>query len=271
MHELTYDIPGGIIATVLFVLTILAVEGGFRAGLKVADRTGESQLAHVRAVQGAVLGLMAILLGFTLSLALARFDTRSEAVVREANAMGTAYLRVGLLRADLQPAIYRHIRDYVDVRVESRQTSLADIKGRKYFAERAAMQQQELWNLARQAMKADPNPATSGLFAQAVNDAIDSAGSSEAALERHIPETVLWLLFASMLLAGGVVGYATGVSGHRPSLAGYCLAVLIVALVFVTLDLDRPRRGLIQVSQKPLLDLQADIHAQQNDNVHPTR
>jgi uncharacterized membrane protein (Fun14 family) len=76
-----------------------------------------------------------------------------------------------------------------------------------------------------------------------------------------VPELVLLLLYATFLMAGAIVGYASGVAGHRPSFASYIMVALIVVLVFMILDLDRPRRGLIQVSQKSLVDLQASIRA----------
>jgi uncharacterized membrane protein (Fun14 family) len=102
---------------------------------------------------------------------------------------------------------------------------------------------------------------TSGLFIQALNELIDSLGRRDAAVHRHVPEAVLLLLYGTFLMAGGIVGYACGVGDHRPSFASYVMVVLIVVLVFIIVDLDRPRRGLIQVSQKSLLDLQASMRA----------
>jgi hypothetical protein len=77
-----------------------------------------------------------------------------------------------------------------------------------------------------------------------------------------VPEIVLWLLFATFLISGLIVGFAAGVGGRRPSWATFAMVTLILVLVFVILDLDRPRRGLIMVSEKSLLDLQASIRAE---------
>lgn len=264
MQELTYDLPGGVIAAVLFVSTALAVEIGYRLGARMAYQTEEAMRAHVRTIQGAILGILAIVLGFTLSLALQRYDSRCEAVVAEANAIGTAYLRAQLLPAGVKENALGGLRAYVDLRVEAGRATLADHGARQAGERDTAAAQAALWDIARRAVAFDPAPVTSGLFVQAVNDAIDSASRREAALDRHVPQAVLILLYACLLLAGGIVGYTTGIEGHRPSLAGYLLAALIVVLVFITLDLDRPRRGFVHVSQKPLLDLQAQVHSREN-------
>jgi len=81
-------------------------------------------------------------------------------------------------------------------------------------------------------------------------------------LNRHVPELVLWLLLVTFVLAGAIVGYAAGIASHRPSLVTYILVSLMVVLVFVVLDLDRPRRGAIQVSHASLTELQSMLHEQ---------
>jgi hypothetical protein len=88
---------------------------------------------------------------------------------------------------------------------------------------------------------------------------IDALEVRDAALNRHVPEVVLLLLYGTFLMTGSIVGYASGVYGHRASYITYVMVGLIVLLVFVIIDLDRPRRGLIEVSQKSLQDLQASI------------
>jgi uncharacterized membrane protein (Fun14 family) len=102
------------------------------------------------------------------------------------------------------------------------------------------------------------------LFIQALNELIDSYGRRDAALGRHVPELVLFLLYGTFLMTGGVVGFAAGVAGHRASIVTYILVILIVVLTFIIVDLDRPRRGLIQVSQSSLIDLGAAIDAAQS-------
>ncbi len=258
MHELTYDIPGGLIAVLLFVLMALAVEAGHRLGRRRGERYAQQMRDHVHTVQGSLLGILAIVLGFTLSLALERYDSRSQAVVVEANALGTAWLRTDLLSPAVQGGAREALTEVLDLRIAAGRLNLAQHGERQNLAVRTAAAQAKLWDAVRRAVAADPGPSTGGLFAQAVNEAIDSAGSREAALDRHVPEPILDLLFVTLLLAGGMVGYCAGLAGHRPAVPGYLLAALIVALVFLVLDLDRPRRGVIQVSQQALIELRAN-------------
>jgi len=191
-------------------------------------------------------------------LALQRFDSRSDAVVDEANAIGTAYLRAQLLPVPVRAEVSKQLRDYLDARVKSDAVSPVDEEWRGLLAQ-AARIHGALWENARRAAELDPNPVTSGLFIQSLNQLIDSFGKREAALNRRVPDVVLWLMFATFVLSGLIVGYAAGAGGRRPSWVTFGMVALMAVLVYVILDLDRPRRGLIRVSETNLLDLQASI------------
>jgi hypothetical protein len=78
-------------------------------------------------------------------------------------------------------------------------------------------------------------------------------------MSRHVPETVLLLLCGTFLITTMIMGYATAIAGHRTSFVAYLMIGLIVILAYLIVDLDRPRRGLVQVSEKSLRDLQADM------------
>ncbi len=80
-------------------------------------------------------------------------------------------------------------------------------------------------------------------------------GSRDAALNRHVPEIVLFLMFGTLILTAALVGYSSGVSKHRASFAAYVLLLLIVMMSFLVIDLDRPRRSVVEVSQKSMVDL----------------
>jgi uncharacterized membrane protein (Fun14 family) len=263
MREIMYDQSSFLIVAVLFVSLALAVEVGYRIGRRVQGRASEASRSHVSAVQASLLGVLALILGFTFSQALQRYDSRSEAVVDEANAIGTAYLRAQLLPSSVRGEVTASLRDYLDTRVRASVIPLSDEAARQALLAKTDQQQAALWGYASQAVEEDPNPVPTGLFIQSLNDMIDSYGRRIAALDRHVPEVVLYLLFATFLLTLGIVGYAAGVAGHRVSLVTYIMVVLIVLLVFVIIDLDRPRRGLIQVNQESLTELQRSIQAQQ--------
>jgi hypothetical protein len=127
-----------------------------------------------------------------------------------------------------------------------------------------------LWEYAQQAAREEPSPITTGLFIQSLNEMIDAFGSREAALNRHVPEVVLFLLYGTLLITACVLGFTAGLAGHRASFVTYLMVALIVIIVFIIIDLDRPRRGLIEVSQKSMLDLQATIDTKRDSAAYET-
>jgi len=260
MDEWMYNINNGLIAFVLLVSMVGAIELGFRLGLRKNHTATADSKAHINTIQSSILGILALILGFTLSLSLQRFDSRSEAVVAEANAIGTTYLRAQLLPASVRKDVQALLRNYLNLRVQEGALSLTIVDARQQLLAQAEQSQIALWVYAKKAAELEPNPVTTGLFIQSLNELIDNYGLREAELNRHVPEAVLLLLYVTFLLAGAIVGFSAGVSDHRPSFATYLMVLLMVVLVFIILDLDRPRRGFVEVSQKSLVDLQAFVN-----------
>lgn len=258
-----YNQSSVLITTILFVSLVLAIEAGYRIGRRSREAANEGSKSHVNAIQASLLGVLALLLGFTFSLALQRYDSRSEAVVDEANAIGTTYLRAQLLPASIRSEVQALLRNYLDVRIQEGTVPLSNQAERQALLMNASQDQDALWQYALQAAEEDKSPVTSGLFIQSLNELIDSYGRRNAALERHVPEVVLFLLFGTFIMTWGIVGYASGVAGHRVSFAAYIMLVLIVLLIFIIIDLDRPRRGLIEINQASLTQLQAAIETGQ--------
>lgn len=251
-----YDHNSVLIVLMLLVALLLAIELGSRAGKRFVRATDESAKSQINSIQASILGVLALLLGFTFSLSLQRYDTRSEAVVNEANAIGTAILRADLLPESVRADTKTQLQAYLDLRVAAGKISLDKGGERAEILERSNKLLDQIWQNAALAVEENPGPVTTGLFVQALNDMIDAYGSRDAALDRHVPEIVLFLMFGTLILTAGLVGYSSGVSGHRASFAAYTLLVLIVSLVFLVIDLDRPRRGIVEVSQQSLIELQ---------------
>ncbi len=262
MKEFLYNQNSFLIMGVLLVLMVAATEVGHRMGRRArAVEREEIYRSHVNSVQGSLLGVLALLLGFTLSLALQRFDSRSEAVVDEANSIGTTWLRAQLLPASIRADVSKLLQEYVDLRVEDGGISLDREPERAALLAKTSALQMVIWGQARRAVSEDANMATSGLFVQSLNETIDSLGRREAGLRRHVPELVLLLFCGTFLISGSVMGYAAGIAGHRPSLATYALVGLIFILAFIIIDLDRPRRGLITIDQSSMVELKEMIDA----------
>ena len=256
-----YDHSSLLIVVLLFLALMLATEGGYRVGRGSNGRTSESTKTQINTLQASLLGVLALLLGFTFSLSLQRYDSRSQAIIHEANAIGTAMLRAGLLSESTRTETQGLLRQYLDLRVRAGDISLDREQERAAVLLESGRVLDTLWERALESAAADPRPVTTGLYVQALNELIDAFGERDAALNRHVPEPVLFLMFGTFILTASLVGYASGLTGHRTPFPTYILITLIVFLVFVIIDLDRPRRGLIEVSQQSLLDLQADSAA----------
>ena len=256
-----YDIDGTLLAVVLLASLVVAMHVGQRLGKRLAPDLRERIAGHVNLIQGSVLGLMALLLGFTFSLSLQRFDSRSEAAVNEANAIRAAYLRAELLPASIRDAVQQSLRTFVDLRVEMVAVpSTGKAQSNGLIAE-AQRQVDALRDQAVEAVRVDPRSPHTDPYVQAINAMIGELVKRDAAMTRHVPETVLLLLSGAFLISAMIMGYATGIAGHRTSFVAYLMIGLIVILAYLIIDLDRPRRGLVQVSEKSLRDLQADMRA----------
>lgn len=256
MNELMYSQSSLAIVIGLLVCMLLSVELGYRIGRRQSIAASEAVRSQANTVLAAMLGLLALLLGFTYSLALQRYEERSQAVVTEANAIGTTYLRAQLLPAAMRSDIQAKLRQYVDIRVREGRLNVDDAAGDKALVQQGSGLAAQVWALAMQAVTKDDRPATTGLFIQALNDMIDSADRHRAALDRHVPESVLFLVFLTFVMTTAILGYASGVAAHRVTIPGIALVVLIALVVYLIIDLDRPRRGLIQVNQESLVNLQ---------------
>ncbi|PTX57146.1 hypothetical protein C8N43_1812 [Litoreibacter ponti] len=250
--ELMYDINSFLIAAVLLAAMAGAMWAGRQIGKRGARHHNEESKSQASAVQGSLLGLLALLLGFTFSLALNRFDDRSRAVVEEANAIGTAWLRTDLLSEPRAQEAKTLMSRYGIIRVEAGRVPASQEERRLELIGAAEELFAKLWAVASAEAAETPGPVAMG-FAASLNDMIDSLGARDAAINRHVPEPVLFLMFATFVLLGGVLGYNSGLTQVKAGFPIYAMLLLIVALVFMIIDLDRPRRGLIEVNQTAMV------------------
>jgi prepilin signal peptidase PulO-like enzyme (type II secretory pathway) len=253
-ESLFYRTNEVVINWLFFALMLTATEIGFRLGRKLETGTPESIKSQISTVEAAILGILALLLGFTVSMAVSRFETRKQLVLEEADAIGTSSLRAQLLPAPAGPEIQSLLRQYVDVRVQYGTTgnNLARLED---LNRQTARLQTEFWTRAAAYAQQDPNPVKVGLLLQSMNQAIDLAEARWIALQNHVPESVIYVNAAVGLLSAMLVGYSFGVNGRRNIFSMFMLAVSITLVLAVIIDLDRPRSGYIRVSQEPMIDL----------------
>jgi len=208
---------------------------------KTGERDGSDRASQCR--PGLDAWVLALLLAFTFSAALQRYEDRSQTVVAEANAIGTTYLRTGRVSAVMEEEVLSLLRQYLDVRIQEGRIDSTEPELRKSLLQQAKRMESQLLGHAVRAAELDGRPVTSGLLIQSVNELIDASGTRAAALNRHVPEIVLFLMFATIVLTTATLGYASGIAGHRVTFAALVLVMLIILMVYPTMDLDRPRRG----------------------------
>ena len=147
------------------------------------------------------------------------------------------------------------MRRYVDVRIAFYKAGLDEKLIEKTTQETDQLQRQ-LWSQAVALGQNNPNSVMIGLFIQSLNEVFQYEAKRLDALENHVPEEIFILLYFAGILTMGLVGYGFGLGGKRNLLATIFTAVLVASVIFLIVDLDRPRRGMIKIGQQSLLNLQ---------------
>jgi len=252
--------PVAFIASVsLFFLIgqILCLEAGYHLGRKRIGQEGEKAHAGLGATEAAVFSLLGLILAFTFSGAQARFDNLLHVTVEEANAIGSAYLRVDLMPAADQPAMRALLRQYADSRIialndltegaaASGNAAAGNATTATHLADSVRLQEQ-IWKHAEGACRNYQQHPCSMLVMPALNEMIDMSATHNAALGTHLPGVVLFLL-SSLALAGALLaGYAMATRGRRsvPQMLLFSLTVSLT--VYTVLDLEYPRVGLVRI------------------------
>jgi hypothetical protein len=245
-------------ALVLFGVLLVVLEVGRRLG---ASRDLSSSSRGVAAVEGAIFALMGLLIAFTFSAAQGRLDDRRRLLIDEANAIGTAYLRVDLLPTAAQPELRQDFRAYVDERIAYYEKFL-DEGAAEVERERAVAREGLLWRHATAAVKASPDPRVPSLLLPSINAMFDVAASRVAARHIHAPAPIFVLLivlaFASALFAGVGMGRKEIESRLYP----LAFAALLTTTVLVIFDIEFPRVGFIRINALDYLltDVRADMN-----------
>lgn len=248
----------------LFVISLMLAfaEIGFRLGLRLHTTNDAARKGQIGGIQGAVLGLLGLLLGFSFAMAVQRYDTRRGLVQQEANAIGTTYLRASLLPDAHQAPVKDLLLRYVDIRLEywplvENPAKLAE--GMQLIGDL----QTQLWHHAKESAKEAPNNITA-TFIESLNETIDTDAERITAMRAGIPSGV-WLLLIIVAAAGCVTtSYGSGAEGVRSKLGSVFLPLLIGVVIILIFDISQARVGLIQVGQQPLVDLKQSIQAGQH-------
>ena len=216
-------------------------------------RTQETLREPVGIVQGAFFALVGLVLAFGLTLALGRYDTRRQAVVDDADTIGTTYLRAQTLAEPMRSQSLQLLRQYTDASLELSHAVPTTAKFADAVAREDALQRR-LWSLAGNALTAAPRDSAPRLYVETLNEMIDQQTVRVAALNNRIPSAVLALEVLGAAFAFGLLALYTALHG-RGATTVVLAGGLVTVLLLVIFDLDRPTRGLIRVPDAPLVAL----------------
>lgn len=242
---------------VVYVGMIASSELGFRVGRWRQARTDEKSYHLEQAVQTASLGLLALLLGFSFSLAASRYDSRNQVIVHEASAISTAYFDAQLLPEPHRSELEETFRRYVALRIRAYDLGTEVAVD---AAARSKKLQERAWGQAMAAARDERVPPE---FATAVAQSLSQIGdSSEAAMsafENKMPQSMMKLLFAVAGIAMWISGYCDGERARRLILVIFVQPLLIALVITVITDMDEPFSGWLEVIKNPLVRTQESI------------
>jgi hypothetical protein len=251
-----FSLPSWAVAIIVFAVIAAATAAGYATGRYL--RAHEAKLREPFGVlQGALLGVVGLILAFGLTLAVGRYEDRRAATVAEANAIGTTYLRGQLVGEPVRSRSLELLRRYTDLALQiSRE--IPNSSGMRHTTAAEGVLQRRLWRLAGQATSAAPLASAPRLYVDSLNATFDAQETRLSALSNRVPGAVLALEVFGAAAALGLLALHISVLG-RGLVAMMAASVLVTLLLLVIFDLDRPTRGLIKVPATPLLSVRASM------------
>ena len=254
--------PGWVVILVIgsTALLLLCLEIGRRLGVLRAAAKADAEDSGVGAVQAALFGLLGLFIAFTYSGAAERWERRRQLAVQEANAIGTAYLRLDLLPPPSQPALRDLFRRYTDTRITTYR-ALPDFAAVRAELDRGAALQREIWTHAVAAAQASPSSATAVLVIPALNEMIDITTTRTTAAFTHVPTLIFAFVGILSVVCALLAGYGMGRRPERSWLHSVAFALTVALAIYVIVDFEFPRRGLIRLDafDQALMDVRAQM------------
>jgi len=258
LHSLLDDFPLWALFVATLVVALLSYEVGLWVGGRSSPLTDSQQEKVVSRMVGGILGLLAFMVAFTFGVAASHFDARRQALLDEVNAIRTAYLRADLLQDPHRSEIRNLLRDYVDVRLEGKQSGKIE-----EAITRSEELQDRLWSQAVAARENTSNSSFLGNFIQSLNEVISLHSKRvTAGMKVRIPGVIWFVVYAITMLAAASIGYHAGLTRSRRVPVAPALILAFSAVILLIADLDRPLRGHFEVDQQAMIDLRNKMNAQ---------
>lgn len=235
-------------AFALFLLlgVLALMETGRRFGKRRLAKEAEGARAGLGVVDGAVFSLLGLLMAFSFSGAATRFEGRRALILAEANAVGTAWLRLNLLPEAAQPGLRQYFREYLDGRLALYRLA-NDRKAAIEEMDRALALQGKIWSAAVESFRSEMGQRAMAPMVAALNEMFDIANTRLVALQEHPPTIIFVMIGLLSLISALFAGYGMAGSKQRSWLHMVGFSVVLSLTVYVILDLEYPRIGLIRI------------------------
>jgi hypothetical protein len=238
------------VAAGLLLLLLACHEAGYHVGRRVTG-VDEDYKRRVDMIRTAILALVTFLVGFSFSAAGSRYIDRQDMMVKEANAIGTSYLRAMLLpepqRSRLQAELHQYTMDRLALLRSYDQESIRPLLAK------AGESQKRIWQAGIEGVGTDR--VFANFMLSPLNDVIDIHSEHLSAARRHIPQAILVVIVIAAAIGMGMIGYDNGLVRKRYFLLSGSFAVVSAAALWMTIDLDRPRHGFVRASELPYVEL----------------
>jgi hypothetical protein len=250
MTQLIFNSNTYVVAIVVLAVILLAVELPYRYG-RDNDKLAAINERSWSTIQAGLLTLVSFMLGLSYAQAQGRFDSRRELVVKEANSIGTTWLRADQLSAADAVTFRRILKAYTAERLQAYSTPNAPSLYARVLRD-SAQQQDEMWRIASTALREQPTMLGRSLLMETLNDTIDVSSEQLTALTQHVPTPVILLTFLLVILGSICIGLQLGREKSRPAMLIVLYAFALTIVLNLVIDYDRPATGLIRVSIDPI-------------------
>ena len=252
-----YLIDHRLLTLAMVAVLVVASEIGYRAGARTKDAP-DSLRSLMSGIGAAMLGILGVLLGFTLSMAIARWDVRREVIVDESNAIGTLWLRAGFLQEPLRGELRSALREYTDARI-ALGGSRGDLDALRTAQSEGEALHATIWSVVERADRPGTSPAILSTLIIAANELIDLHELRVASIENYLPAFLILLLPGVAAVAVAALAWSFGTTSERGRTPILLLSLLICAVILLIMDVNRPQRGQIEVGLATLERVQKSV------------
>jgi len=249
-------------AVLLLCGMLILLETGRRLGIRRLSKESEGERGSLGTIEGAVFALFGLVMAFSFSGAASRFNEKRMLIAEEVNTIETAYLRLQLVARPARPELQELFRRYVDSRLDTYRR-LPDMQSAEKEMAKSKKIQEEIWTDAVAAtLLPDSHPDAGKLLLPALNSMIDISTTRRMALQLHPPRVVHALLFGLGLICSLLAGYRMAIGRNRSWLHIFGFTLITVVVVYVLLDVEYPRSGLIRLeaSDQMLVEVRESMH-----------